>query len=261
MAITVNGTNGFTTDNGALKLDTDTLVVDDTNNRVGVGTTSPSAKLDVYNSATAAQNNEILRLRYNTSTTAGHSGDVNFTNSSGTAVGRVSSVIQDGNNVALGFSTYSTTLGERMRIDGSGRVTMPYQPAFYAYGTGVQYWSGTSAHQTLQLNTQASLGSRSTGYNTSTYTFTAPVAGTYVFFGRVTQQTTVTGPALFLYKNGVQVANELSIGYSTAYMTNGGFQLVQLAANDAVTLSLINYNNTSITIDLTRAGFAGWLLG
>jgi hypothetical protein len=45
MAITINGTNGLTTDNGALKLDTDTLVVDDTNNRVGIGTSSPKTRL------------------------------------------------------------------------------------------------------------------------------------------------------------------------------------------------------------------------
>jgi hypothetical protein len=50
MAITINGTNGLTTDNGALKLDTDTLVVDDTNNRVGIGTASPRATFDVTNS-------------------------------------------------------------------------------------------------------------------------------------------------------------------------------------------------------------------
>lgn len=47
MAITIDGTNGLTTDNAALKLDGTTLVVDDTNNRVGIGTASPAAKLDL----------------------------------------------------------------------------------------------------------------------------------------------------------------------------------------------------------------------
>ena len=52
MAISIDGTNGFTTDNAALKLDGTTLVVDDTNNRVGIGTASPSNPLHVL--ATAA---------------------------------------------------------------------------------------------------------------------------------------------------------------------------------------------------------------
>jgi hypothetical protein len=48
MAITINGTDGLTSDNGALKLDGTTLVVDDTNNRVGVGIASPTNTLHVY---------------------------------------------------------------------------------------------------------------------------------------------------------------------------------------------------------------------
>lgn len=47
MAITIDGTNGLTTDNAALKLDGTTLVVDDTNNRVGIGTTSPGSTLNL----------------------------------------------------------------------------------------------------------------------------------------------------------------------------------------------------------------------
>jgi hypothetical protein len=54
MAITINGTNGLTTDNGALKLDTNTLVVDDTNNRIGIGTSSPSYRLEVSGSSMAS---------------------------------------------------------------------------------------------------------------------------------------------------------------------------------------------------------------
>lgn len=45
MSITLDGTNGITTPD--LTVDTDTLVVDEANNRVGIGTSSPTAKLDV----------------------------------------------------------------------------------------------------------------------------------------------------------------------------------------------------------------------
>jgi hypothetical protein len=202
----------------------------DSSENVGIGTSSPST---------------THRLTLDKPT---NYGGIEF-KQAGTRVGQI---IQDGIR-----NYYSDSLV----IDPSGYVTKPNQPAFYARGTGTQSWSGTSSYQTLQLSTQETLGSRSTGYNTSTYAFTAPIAGTYVFFGRMTQTTTVTGPAMFLLVNGVTAAQEMSIGYSTAYMTNGGFRLIQLAANDEVKLAVNNYNNTSLTLDLTRSAFAGWLFG
>ena len=45
MAITLDGTNGVTTPD--LTVDTDTLTVDTTNNRVGIGTSSPAKTLDI----------------------------------------------------------------------------------------------------------------------------------------------------------------------------------------------------------------------
>ena len=51
MAITLDGTNGVTTPD--LTVDTDTLTVDTTNNRVGIGTGSPTSALDVTGTVTA----------------------------------------------------------------------------------------------------------------------------------------------------------------------------------------------------------------
>jgi hypothetical protein len=171
----------------------------------------------------------------------------------------------DGNTGVFfpGADTAAISTGgvERMRIDSAGRMTLPFQPAFSAYGGGSQSLSGAAAFQILQLGAQNTLGSRSTGYNTSTYTFTAPIAGTYAFSGKVTQTTDVTGPAINLYVNGAPVSSEVAIAYANSFMSASGFLIVQLAANDAVTLRVINYNGVSVTIDTTRSSFSGWLLG
>ena len=93
---------------GDATFDTSTLKVDSTNNRVGIGTTSPSYKLEVESSSdadliqiqsTAGANNTVLRL--------GISGDVATLNASG------------GSSGALAIKTYGS---ERMRIDASGNV-------------------------------------------------------------------------------------------------------------------------------------------
>jgi hypothetical protein len=134
---------------------------------------------------------------------------------------------------------------------------------FFAYGTGSQSWSGAANTQVVQLTTQTPLNSHPAVFNTSNYTFTAPVAGVYMFWGKITQTGTATGPSAGLYVNGVAASNvpELIIAYSAAYMSSTGFCALPLAANDLVTLRVTNFNNTSVTLDVTRCSFMGYLIG
>lgn len=67
-----------------------------------------------------------------------------------------------------------TSYTERMRIDNAGRVTMPYQPSFHAYGLNAV----TSGNFVIYTNTQFNVGNH---YSTTTGRFTAPVAGYYMF--------------------------------------------------------------------------------
>jgi hypothetical protein len=83
-----------------------------------------------------------------------------------------------------GYITFKTcasgtnTQTERARIDSSGRFTLPYQPAFWAYTTNS---SATFAATTIIFDSSPT--NRGSCYNTSNGRFTAPVAGFYVFGG------------------------------------------------------------------------------
>jgi hypothetical protein len=122
--ITLPTTNGgevvVSDSSGNVNIDSGTLYIDAANNRVGVGTTSPTAPLDV-----AEVSGSAVRLRRITS---GNNVDINFYNPIGT-LGDVARIRMDGDGVsntvgALSFWTTQTpnSLVERARIDSSGRL-------------------------------------------------------------------------------------------------------------------------------------------
>ena len=110
MAITLNGTTGITTPDvtsDGLTVDSTTLVVDEANNRVGVGTSSPSSKLHLSGAATADARITL------TQTTAGLTSTLQQ-GSTGVALSAAGSQ-------ALLFDTNGI---ERMRIDSAGTVIL-----------------------------------------------------------------------------------------------------------------------------------------
>ena len=111
---------------GAFSADSPTLVVDDANNRVGVGTASPSALLDVDKSQDAETNIEL------TNTNAGSSAQVRtkYTTNGGLfTVGKTSDAhpyggdayIYNVDNTNIRFATNDI---ERMRINNAGSVSI-----------------------------------------------------------------------------------------------------------------------------------------
>jgi hypothetical protein len=111
---------GAITGTGDLTIDTSTLHVDSTNNRVGIGTTNPLHKLEVEN-GTDQENIIVARGADATTEYAGmgvHGGNAIFT---GGGVGSTSA--------GMAFRTAASgNEQERMRIDSSGRVGIAQTP-------------------------------------------------------------------------------------------------------------------------------------
>jgi hypothetical protein len=72
---------------------------------------------------------------------------------------------------------FRTGAAERMRIDSSGIVTMPYQPSFLAHATVDQALTDDNVIADFGGTTH-NIGGH---FSTSTGRFTAPVAGSYYF--------------------------------------------------------------------------------
>jgi hypothetical protein len=213
---------------GDLTVDTNTLYVDSTNNRVGIGTSSPSDALTV---STSAVNGGV--------TVSGSTDPQYFLNSSGGNQARfkindASSMIQTGSwtNIPVGFYTNGS---ERMRIDSSGRVTMPYQPSFLAGGLSVKQTTDTS----VLFNSTGGTGGHNTGnhFNTSTGQFTCPVTGRYFFsFNLLSDDTRQNYFYAHLRKNGsvVKFTQEIKSNSTTSGATISTSMVVDCAANDVV---------------------------
>jgi len=133
-----------------------------------------------------------------------------------------------GLNVGTGASVFSpaantlvlgTNGSERLRIDSSGRVTMPYQPMFYAYQTGADYSTSTGIFASTQWNaTMINVGNH---FDTSNGRFTAPIAGRYVFYGKglVRWGSSAGHVETTLYKNNSNVTSR-GLGYDQMVASN-----------------------------------------
>ena len=131
MTITLNGTTGITTPDvtsDGLTVDSTTLVVDEANNRVGVGTSSPAKQLHIESSTGGT-----IRLSSSDTTVgAGESlGEIdwysNDASSGGSGVRAFVNVVENdgglGRAYAMTFGTGNVgTASERARIDSSGNL-------------------------------------------------------------------------------------------------------------------------------------------
>jgi len=224
---------GATTLGSNLTVDTNTLFVDATNNKVAIGTTSPNT------TAGAAllqinKDGEALRIDGSANTAR----EIFFR---GVGTSNVASIHSDGSlkiraedsGTHIEFHTADTLA---MNIDSGGRVTKPLTP-FVRLSLTSHVSANTTVNapgnQVTGFTVRENVGSY---WNSSNNNFTCPVAGVYqvsVFFIKYP----VGGTAhLDLHKNG-SIVNEVrwrAPEAGSSYYQAGGTVSVTCAANDVL---------------------------
>ena len=145
---------------------------------------------------------------------------------------------------------------ERMKIDASGRVTMPYQPSFLAFLTTGDVTSGAVLYNNINHNN----GSH---YTASNGRFTAPVAGYYYF--------SVSGICGIL--TGTEVNGEYRMFKNSTLIDRGHFnhdnrwenvsysKVIPLAVGDYVNMAFLgNTGSPALYGSSVYTSFSGHLL-
>ena len=187
---------------------------------VGIGTASPTYPIHAVSGSGSTVAGYFAGSSGNFALALNHTGGYNM------YLGTVGNT-----NESLKFINSGGT--ELMRLDNSGRLTTPYQPLFYGSRNGTGGWtSGYNSTAVFNYNTTyLNIGS---SYNTSTGTFTCPIAGYYRVHASILVGNNNSSMGIFLYKNGAQYGEQ---GY---HASNGPVVLlpmtwvVSCAANDTL---------------------------
>jgi len=151
-----------------------------------------------------------------------------------------------------------------MTIDASGRILTPARPAFHAYDASSGHQELTHASwQAVPFDTT----SINTGghYNTSTYRFTAPVAGLYFFYIQLYMDKAGGVRYSGIYKNGSSVAKSQIGSNNDDDGTATATRILELSVNDYVQPYIYHATDTTNSFysngDGTYSYFMGYLIG
>jgi hypothetical protein len=173
----------------------------DASGNIGIGTSSPAAKADIQSTTqrTTFTGTDFGVLNLKSTTATGDYTGLTFQSSAGYPGSKIAyQQTASGGQLAFGVTNNygSGITAESMRIDSSGRVMIPYQPAFYAYRAGATF--NTSSTEFIFDATRLNRGSY---YSTTTGRFTAPVAGAYFFSATGLPNSASSASFLRIFKN------------------------------------------------------------
>jgi hypothetical protein len=246
----------------------------DSSGNFGLGTNNPQIKLDVRQDSSSTSTMAGIRVQ-NTNITSGSQSGIAFLNydnynakiyspRSGSSQGDIVFATNSGGGIA------ESNVVEKLRIDSSGRVTTPHQPAFMVRGdeTGSKA-SGSKFPFTKTPGDSKVCFDRANNWSNADDRFTAPVAGVYQFtFGLYRQSATSSYFSMAPRINGSQVSNgDTFIFFTAATGESGntddgmyGTFYMNLSANDYVELFMRD-GSVTITIYNGHSFFGGHLVG
>ena len=239
----LSATSGtFTTD---LTVDTSTLKVDSTNNRVGVGTTSPDYVFEIETAENAIANFKSTDANAN----------IRFTDSNSTANGYAGiGAIGDDLTLIAGNDN-------RMKIDSAGHVTMPNQSAFSVNPASDQ------SNIAVDTNLTVVFGNERFDQNAdfASNTFTAPVTGKYqmnvrIYFQQTDSAATYIQLKLVTSNVDYQCVIDPDFGQDAVYWTMELTQLADMDANDTAYVLVRQSGGTAQADITTQSFFSGYLV-
>jgi hypothetical protein len=159
-----------------------------------------------------------------------------------------------GTSSEMRFYTGAT---ERMRISTGGIVTQPYQPAFSVANGASSTGPGTVPLKNIVFDD-------GNNFNTSTYRFTAPVAGRYLFSFYDNIMANSTAVTIFrfrvnnTYRGAFWYTNTKTVG--SWYMVSFQ-QVIKLSAGDYVDVENASADSPDYGSDYSWGNFSGHLIG
>ena len=191
-------------------------------------------------------------------------GIINFGDSGDNNIGQI--LYYHGDN-SLSFVNNAQT---GIKIDGSGAVTKPLQPAFLGINSAQQS-DIADGHVLIDIDTE--IFDQNADFNTGTHTFTAPVTGKYAFMVNITVSDLATNYQWVYCYIGtsnrtafVSTIDPRSLATASGYSL-GGSILIDMDANDTALLYFRSSAHGDNTVNIVSAGttnpetyFSGYLV-